>query len=88
MEKRTPHCSLSAVKTLVRDGKVSATRSAFAGAAVLGIGFVEMVAVVSELTIKDFYKSMTTYADHRVWQDVHRPSTTVVDGGYGGSRGF
>jgi motility quorum-sensing regulator/GCU-specific mRNA interferase toxin len=31
--------------------------------------------VVRALTIQDFYKSMTTHADHRVWQDVYRPST-------------
>ena len=24
---------------------------------------------------QDFYKSMTTIADHRVWQDVYRPLT-------------
>ncbi len=37
---------------------------------------------------KDFYKSMTTHGDHRIWQDVYRPKTdagevylklTVVD---------
>ncbi len=27
------------------------------------------------LTQKDFYKSMTTHADHRIWQDVYRPAT-------------
>ncbi|SER32806.1 Motility quorum-sensing regulator, toxin of MqsA [Azotobacter beijerinckii] len=26
-----------------------------------------------------FYKSMTTHADHRVWQDVYRPSTQAGD---------
>ncbi len=29
------------------------------------------------LTVKDFYKSMTSYNDHTQWQDVYRPS---VDG--------
>jgi len=24
---------------------------------------------------EDFYKSMTTHADHRIWQDVYRPET-------------
>ncbi|MDL2314464.1 type II toxin-antitoxin system MqsR family toxin [Desulfovibrio sp. OttesenSCG-928-C14] len=33
--------------------------------------------VVSDLTMQDFYKSMTTYKDHRVWQDVYRPVTEV-----------
>lgn len=27
----------------------------------------------------DFYKSMTTYADHTIWQDVYRPSTKAGD---------
>jgi len=31
------------------------------------------------LTPKDFYKSMTTYADHRIWQDVYRPTTIAGD---------
>ncbi len=29
------------------------------------------------LTAADFYKSMTTHADHRIWQDVYRPVTPV-----------
>jgi len=38
-----------------------------------------MLAVVMELTPADFYKSMTTHADHTVWQDVYRPSTQTGD---------
>ncbi len=30
---------------------------------------------MSALTPADFYKSMTSHADHRVWQDVYRPTT-------------
>lgn len=26
-------------------------------------------------TSTDFYKSMTTYADHRIWQDVYHAKT-------------
>jgi motility quorum-sensing regulator / GCU-specific mRNA interferase toxin len=29
------------------------------------------------LTSRDFHKSMTTHADHRVWQDVYRPMSAV-----------
>ena len=88
MEKRTPHCNLAIVKTMVAAGKVRTTVSALAGGAALGFGFEEIIAVVAALTPKDFYKSMTTHADHRVWQDVYRPKTpagevylklTVVD---------
>lgn len=38
-----------------------------------------MLTVVTELTAVDFYKSMTTHADHTVWQDVYRPSTWAGD---------
>lgn len=79
MEKRTPHCKLAVVKTLVAAGKVRATVSALAGGAALGFGFEEIVTVVAALTSRDFYKSMTTQADHRIWQDVYRPKTSVGD---------
>ena len=31
------------------------------------------------LTRRDFRKSMTTHADHRIWQDVYCPATSVGD---------
>lgn len=75
MEKGTPHCKLSLVKTLIDAGHVRTTRVAREGAAALGLDLDGMLAVVHALTPADFYKSMTTHADHRVWQDVYRPST-------------
>ena len=75
MEKRTPHCKLAVVKDLVAAGKVRTTVSALAGGAALGFGFEEIIGVVATLTPRDFYKSMTTHADHRVWHDVYRPRT-------------
>lgn len=77
MEKRTPHCKLSIVKALVNAGQVRATFSALSGAAALGLDFDAMLAVVNALTAKDFYKSMTTHADHALWQDVYRPTTAA-----------
>lgn len=38
-----------------------------------------MLAVVAGLKPTDFYKSMTTHADHTIWQDVYRPSTAMGD---------
>lgn len=52
--------------------KVRTTVSALAGGATLGLDFAGMVDVVLALSPDDFYKSMTTYADHTVWQDVYR----------------
>ena len=78
MEKRTPHCRLAVVKAMVAAGKVRATVSALASGAALGFGFGEIVGVVAALTPRDFYKSMTTHADHRVWQDVYRPKGAAM----------
>ena len=43
----------------------------------LGLDFEGMLSVLTALTTADFYKSMTTHIDHRVWQDVYRPMTPV-----------
>lgn len=75
MEKGTPHCKLSVAKALIEAGKVRSTMSALAGGAALGFDFEGIVRVVMALTPADFYKSMTTHADHRMWQDVYRPKT-------------
>ena len=77
MEKSTPHCKLSKVKALIEAGKVRSTGSALAGGAALGLDFEGIVGVVMALAPADFYKSMTTHADHRIWQDVYRPITPV-----------
>jgi motility quorum-sensing regulator / GCU-specific mRNA interferase toxin len=77
MEKWTPHCKLSVVKSLAEIGKVRATTTALTGGAALDLDFQGMVDVVMALTPADFHKSMTTHADHRIWQDVYRPVTTV-----------
>jgi motility quorum-sensing regulator/GCU-specific mRNA interferase toxin len=79
MEKRSPHCALPRVKALVEAGKVRTTHTARTGAVALGLSYAEMLAVVMALKSTDFYKSMTTYADHTIWQDVYRPKTKVGD---------
>ena len=80
MEKGKPHCKLSVVKALVEAGKVRATASAYHGADELGIAdLTGMCAVVMALTPADFYKSMTTQADHRIWQDVYHAKAGGTD---------
>lgn len=77
MEKRTPNCSLAVVHALIQNGSVRTTHSARIGASELGLSFSDMVKVLQALTPGDFYKSMTTHANHTIWQDVYRPQTTV-----------
>ncbi len=79
MEKRTPHCELTIVRRLIAEDKIRATFVATRGAEALGFDFDGIVAVVLALTPKDFYKSMTTYTDNKVWQDVYRPATKYGD---------
>ncbi len=71
MEKLSPHFGLADVGELIRLGHIKATRSAREGAVALGIDFQGMIDVVAKLTIRDFHKSMTTHADHTIWQDVY-----------------
>ena len=40
-------------------------------AAALGFGRAEIAATIQTMERQHFYKSMTSYADHRVWQDVY-----------------
>lgn len=72
MEKSTPHCSLADMQVQVAtDGIAAFTVTALRGGWAMGLTSAEMLAVVAALKRRDFYKSMTTYRDHRVWQDVY-----------------
>jgi motility quorum-sensing regulator / GCU-specific mRNA interferase toxin len=83
MEKGVPHCKLSIVKMLVEAGKVNATASAFSSARDLGVNdLAGMCTVIMSLTSAHFYKSMTTHADHQIWQDVYHANTVGGDDVY------
>jgi len=77
MEKQTPHCKLSVVKAMIEAGNVRSTKSALNGWWSYGIWLRDIINIVMALTPIDFYKSMTTHTDHRVWQDVYRPTTSA-----------
>jgi motility quorum-sensing regulator/GCU-specific mRNA interferase toxin len=70
-----PHCPLERVRALVGAGRISPTTASLRGAQALGMEYADMLEVITGLERRDFYKSMTSYADHRVWQDVYRPLT-------------
>ena len=67
------------VKGLIKEGNVRMTASAVAGAEALGLDRADVIDVVLALLPSDFFKSMTTYADHQIWQDVYRPTTPSGD---------
>ena len=83
MEKRTPHHDLAHVQAVVvRLGAAAFTKSALDGGRTMGLTTSEMLAVIAGLSRPAFYKSMTTYADHRVWQDVYHAPTPVRKDAY------
>lgn len=73
MEKKTPHTRLHVVLAMVAAGKIRATNTAINGAEELGLTFDDICEVINQLKMTDFFKSMTTYSDYTVWQDVYRP---------------
>lgn len=75
MEKRKPHYSLDAIRAAFADpNSINRTVSAEEGAADLGMDDLDVVAVIQALSHADFEKSMTSMADHTVWQDVYKPT--------------
>lgn len=76
MEKPSPHYRLPVIKTLVAANKVRATFSAFKCAKEVGVRDLhDMCDVVLSLNASVFYKSMTAYTNHRLWQDVYHGKT-------------
>ncbi|MBP1127907.1 MULTISPECIES: type II toxin-antitoxin system MqsR family toxin [Pseudomonas] len=77
MEKYTPHYDLAVIKADVRRlGRKAFTRTAEECGEALGYSIEDMQAVIYELQNWMLYKSMTTYGDHRVWQDVYHTHST------------
>ena len=79
-EKRKPTYDLKAFKAAFSSvRKLAITTKARRSAAALGFSSAEIVATIQTMQREHFYKSMTAYADHRLWQDVyHVPSPAGV----------
>jgi len=74
MEKLKQHYALADIKADFADA-TSMNRSFVSkqGADELGMDDADVVAVIQALMLADFEKSMTSMADHRIWQDVYKP---------------
>lgn len=72
MEKRLAHYSLAAIQAqMISPAAMNLTESARQGLHAAGMDWEDALSAVRNLRGKDFYKSMTTHRDHRVWQDVY-----------------
>ena len=58
-------------------GVAAFTKTALDGGREMGLTTAEMLTVIASLSRGNFYKSMTTYADYRIWQDVYHADTPV-----------
>jgi motility quorum-sensing regulator/GCU-specific mRNA interferase toxin len=76
MEKRLPHYPLAVLQShIAEQGVMVFTATALFNAAAMGLSEKSALVVLASLTRAMFYKSMTTYADSSVWQDVYHAPT-------------
>ncbi len=73
VEKRKPTYDLASIKAAVAEGRYRLTLSARQSAYGMGMSDADIAHTVARLKRSDFYKSMTTFRDSHVWQDVYRP---------------
>eukprot|EP01035_Chromulina_nebulosa_P054170 gene54170-74156_t len=72
VEKLKPSYRLGAIQRAFDSADhLAATTTALISAAALGFDREGIVQTIATMTPKMFQKSMTTYADHRIWQDVY-----------------
>ena len=78
MEKHTAHYPLATLQALIQQlGATAFTYAAAQGGYAMGLDKPEMLAVIAGLRPKNLYKSMTTYDDHAIWQDVYHAKVVV-----------
>ena len=79
MEKLRPHYPLQLVLAIAAQSTgIRFTVISYNGAAELGLEESDMHAVIKNLNRTVFYKSMTSYGDNTIWQDVYRPTYKSV----------
>lgn len=72
MEKRSPHYNLGTIRKIFSTiDALRITRTAMISAERLGLTLADIVALIQTITRRQFYKSMTSSADVRIWQDVY-----------------
>lgn len=75
MEKFSPSYSLSEFKSSNFEITATAQRTALE----LELDEEDIRRIVSTMELKHFYKSMTSYSNHKIWQDVyHVPYENMI----------
>lgn len=71
MQKRIAHYNLDSIKQLIKDSKYRITNSARVDYSRLGFSDDEVIDIILDLKANDLYKSMTSYHNNTIWQDVY-----------------
>lgn len=72
MEKRRPHYDLASIKSaFTTPASLRITKTALTTAEALDLTLKDIVTIIQNITREQFYKSMTSLTDHRIWQDVY-----------------
>ena len=80
MEKRKAHYDLTAIQAQMLDvGSLRLTTTARRTIIEMDFSYDDAVGAIQALTRADFYKSMTTHRNHKVWQDVYNSTFNGVD---------
>jgi len=78
-QKLKPHYDLEEVKGLLAEDKYLITATAIRTADSIGFSETDVVAALLVIERTDFYKSMTSNFNHRVWQDVYKKLINNID---------
>lgn len=79
MQKKIAHYSLQSVKDLISEGQYFITKSARVDYTDLGLDDEEVIEIIMSLINKDLYKSMTSYSDNKIWQDVYHKTVDKLE---------
>ena len=76
MEKKKPTHLLKNIKELIRKENWHPTGNALQSAHSLGLTRYDIKTIVLSLEQKDFFKSMNSNYNHKIWQDVYYKDVT------------
>jgi len=71
MQKRIASYNLEEIKALIEKERYFVTKSAKLAYVALGLSDEEVVQIIMSLVHRDLHKSMTSYANNKLWQDVY-----------------
>jgi len=80
MEKRSSTHDINEIKKSFKTTKkLRMTSTARKNLTELGLRLEDVINVIQSIKFLDFHKSMTTYTNHKVWQDVYYPKYNNIN---------